>query len=89
VEWLTVDNIVTTGLVVMGICGLINLVGATIDRIHKWRQPQADISARQDAIMDKLATDKRRLDGHEARLDDTHTGMMVICAGVQALLEHE
>lgn len=88
-DWLTADNLIATLLVLVGICTVINLVGATVDRLRKWRKPQADMAERLTGVDAKLATDKRRLDSQEARLEDQHTGLMVICAGVQALLEHE
>lgn len=87
--WLTTDNLVATGLVIAGVCGLINLVGATVDRLRKWRKPQADMSERMSGVDAKLDRDKRRLDAHDEQLSDLHTGLMVVCAGVQALLEHE
>lgn len=88
-EWLTTDNLIATGLVLAGLCGLINLVGATVDRLRKLRKPQEDVAARLNGIDAKLATDKRRLDAHDEQLGDLHKGQMVVCAGVQALLEHE
>ncbi len=88
-DWLTGQNLIATGLVLMGVCGMINLVGATIDRLRKLRKPQEDMVGRMDDIKRKLDTDKRRLDAHDAQLDDLHTGLMAVCAGVQALLEHE
>lgn len=49
-------------------------------------------TALSDRVTDhdrKLDTDKRRLDAHERRLDDIQRGLMVNCAGVQALIDHE
>ena len=88
-EWLTLTNLTGALLVLIGVCSVINLVGSTIDRLRKWRKPQADMAERLAGIDAKLATDKRRLDAHDDRLGDLHTGLMVVCAGVQALLEHE
>ncbi len=88
-DWLTLNNVTGALLVLVGSCTVINLVGATVDRLRKWRRPQADMAERLTGVDAKLATDKRRLDSQEARLEEQHTGLMVICAGVQALLEHE
>lgn len=88
-EWLTWQNLLAAVAVVVGVCGLINLIGTTADRLRKWRKPQQDVAARMADIDQKLDRDKRRLDAHERQMDDQHTGMMAICAGVQALLEHE
>lgn len=88
-DWLTLNNLTGALLVLVGICTVINLVGATVDRMRKWRKPQEDIMTRMDDIAKKLDTDKRRLDDHEERLGDLRTGLMAVCSGVQALLEHE
>ncbi len=88
-DWLTLNNVTGALLVLVGICTVINLVGATVDRLRKWRKPQEDMVGRMDDVMKKLDMDKRRLDDHENRLGDLRTGLMAVCAGVQALLEHE
>lgn len=88
-EWLTMTNLVGAGLVLIGVCSVINLVGDTIDRLRKWRKPQEDIMTRMNDMAKKLDTDKRRLDDHETRLGDMRNGLMAVCEGVQALLGHE
>ena len=46
----------------------------------------ADMVAEQAKMLDN---DKRRLDDHDEQLADMKKGIMVLCAGVQGLLEHE
>ena len=60
-------------------------------REEKKRQeaPTASLKSEIAEINKKLGADKQRLDEHEKRLDDLRNGMTAMCAGVQALLEHE
>lgn len=46
----------------------------------------SDMVKNHQAMLDR---DKRKLDDHDSQLSDLKNGMMVMCQGVQALLEHE
>lgn len=59
------------------------------DEKKRHDQPTAELNSKIGDISKKLDSDKRRLDDHDKRLDDLRKGLMVNCAGVQALLEHE
>lgn len=52
-------------------------------------QPKSEIVKKLDDFAKYLDNDKRRLDDHDRQLGDMRSGLMAVCAGVQALLEHE
>ena len=60
-------------------------------REEKKRQsePTTDLAKRIGDQARMLDNDKRKLDDHDRQLGDMRRGLMVNCAGIQALLEHE
>lgn len=82
----TYDALITTVVVILAVCGAINVIAATVKVFRDKHKPQADAIK---AINDKLATDKARLDGHEKSLSGLKEGQKALCEGVVALLNHE
>lgn len=81
-ENITPSDLWTGLLVFLAICAAIITISKTIDVIKSWRKPSVD-------IMECLAKDKRRLDQHDAQIEDLKTGTENLCLGVKALLNHE
>lgn len=51
-------------------------------------QPSTDLAKKVADHSRMLDNDKRKLEEHDRQLSDTRRGLMVNCAGTQALLEH-
>lgn len=81
-ENITFDSLTTTVLVILALCGGINVVGATVKLIKDAIKPQASVRT-------MLENDKRRLDNHAKAIDALQEGQKMTCKGVQALLNHE
>lgn len=92
-ENLTADKLILVIGVLLTILGAYNTFANARKNIRDERKhneaPTAAIASSITEINRKLDTDKRRLDTHEERLSGLRDGLMVTCAGVQALLEHE
>lgn len=90
---LTADKIVLALGVLLVLIGAYNTFATARKnaRAEKERhdKPTHDLGVEVVEINRKLGVDKLRLDGHDEKLADLKTGLMAICAGVQALLEHE
>lgn len=82
----TYDALITTIVVIMAVCGAINVIAATVKVFRDRQKPKDDV---QKAINDKLATDKVRLDGHDKTIAGLKEGQKCLCEGVVALLNHE
>lgn len=92
-ESITADKLLLAVGVLLTLLGAYNTFSNARKNIRDERKhneaPTAAISSSIVEINRKLDTDKRRLDAHEERLAGLRDGLMVTCAGVQALLEHE
>lgn len=81
-QTVTFDSLTTTIVVILAICGAINVIGATVKLIKELFRPQTNVRV-------MLENDKRRLDNHDKAIDALQEGQKVTCKGVQALLNHE
>lgn len=92
-ENVTADKLLLALGVVLTLLGAYNTIASARKNVRDERNRQeAPTMALTKSIADinkKLDTDKHRLDAHEVRLGGLRDGLMVTCAGVQALLEHE
>lgn len=80
-QTVTFDALTTTVVVILAICGAINVIGATAKLIKEGLKPQT-------TVKQALANDKTRLDKHDKAIDALQEGQKVTCEGVQALLNH-
>ena len=81
-EQLTPEAIMTAGVVILAIFGIIITIDKVIDIWKKWRTPTTDVAK-------KLAADKTRLDKHDEDISKLQGSLPVLCEGVLALLDHE
>lgn len=92
-ENLTADKLILALGVILVLLGAYNTFYTARknarDERKRQEQPTNALASSVSDINRKLDTDKRRLDGHEERIGGLRDGLMVTCAGVQALLEHE
>lgn len=92
-ENITFDALLTAVLVVLALCGGVVTIDKAVDAVKKWRHPQMQKDAAQNAeikkCLEKLERDNRRLDEHTESIKDLREGQRYLCLGVQALLEHE
>lgn len=90
---LTADKIVLAFGVLLVLIGAYNTFAAARKNVRAEKErhgkPTNALAAEVNDINRKLGVDKLRLDGHDEKLADLKAGLMVTCAGVQALLEHE
>ena len=80
------EMIETAGLVVFAALGGIVTVDKAVRVVKGWFRPADDVLGQHSKM---LASDKARLDRHEADIAALKEGQRVLCGGVQALLEHE
>ena len=78
----TLEQLMTTGYVILAIFAGIITIDKTIDVFKKWKTPAADTA-------NKLANDKLRLDDHSEEIRELQESTQVLCNGVLALLDHE
>ena len=92
-ENITADKLILAIGTMLVLLGAYNTFYTTRKNIREEKnqqnKPMDTLAVNIAEINRKLDTDKRRLDGHEERLASLRDGLMVTCAGVQALLEHE
>lgn len=92
-ENITADKLLLALGVVLTLLGAYNTIASARKNMrdeHTRQQAPTDaLVSSVHEINRKLDTDKHRLDSHESRLSGLRDGLMVTCAGVQALLEHE
>lgn len=84
-EGVTFDSLTTTIIVILALCGAINVIGSTIKLIRDHKQPQEKTIK---DITDRLANDNVRLKEHGKAINDLQGGQKCLCEGVQALLNH-
>ncbi len=92
-ENITADKLILVLGTILVLLGAYNTFCTTRKNMReehrRQEQPTNELASSVVDINRKLDTDKRRLDGHEERIGGVRDGLMVTCAGVQALLEHE
>lgn len=84
-EGVTFDSLTTTVIVILALCGAINVIGSTIKLIRDHRKPKEDA---MDEINERLANDNVRIKEHGKAINDLQGGQKCLCEGVQALLNH-
>lgn len=81
------------GVAVLALFGAYNTIVTAIKNAREERRvrdsPTRELREEVSEINEKLANDNRRLNAHERRQDDFQHGLMALCSGVQALLDHE
>lgn len=92
-EAFDVTDIYNALLVFIAVCVAIAAIGKAYSTIKDFRKPQQQASDILNSTLTQykefFAADKRRLDKHEAELEDLREGQKVLCVGIKALLEHE
>lgn len=80
-------------LVLLAVLNLYNVIASARRNYREEKrvsdEPIDRVSEQVKDNMRKLENDKRRLDEMEHKINDDHKGIMSLCVGVQALLEHE
>lgn len=92
-DGITTDKLLLALGVLLTLVGAYNTFAAARKNARAERErhdkPTQVLATDVAEINRKLATDKLRLDGHDEKLADLKAGQIAMCAGVQALLEHE
>lgn len=92
-ENITFDMVIVCLVVVLAIVSAYNMIATARKNAREERKRREEPSANNTAaireIQDKIVYFEHKLDEHDKRLNDNRSGTMVLCAGVQALLEHE
>ena len=81
-ENLTGSNIFTALLVVVGVAGVLITLDQALKIIKGWKEPVLSNT-------EKLANDKRRLDAHEAAIEELQESNKLQGAALVALLDHQ
>ncbi len=81
-ENITFDSLLTTVVVILAICGAINVLTATFKNLREL------FGKNKSTVKEMLDADKRRLDKHDKAIEALQEGQKVTCEGVQALLNH-
>lgn len=81
-DGVTVQQLMTTGYVILAVFAAIITVDKVIDIFRKWKAPSTDTAK-------KLANDKILLDEHSQSIEELKESTQVLCNGVLALLDHE
>ncbi len=82
----TFDALTTTMVVILAICGAVNVIGSTVKLIKEAIKPKADTFT---DIADRLEESEARLDAHDKAIAALKDGQKHMCEGVVALLNHE
>ena len=88
-EWLTTQNIISFGVVLAELIGLIVLLSNGKKALDSFRQPRVELENRLDKHDEYLAADKRRIEALEKRMDDSDDAFEVVMQALIALLGHE
>lgn len=78
----TPEQIYTTGIVILGMIGVLKTIDTFIDIVKKWRAPSTSTAR-------KLENDYERLNRHDEEIKELKESNRHICTGVIALLDHE
>lgn len=81
-DGVTVQQLMTTGYVILAVFAAIITIDKVIDIFRKWKAPSTDTAK-------KLANDKILLDEHSQSIEELKESTQVLCNGVLALLDHE
>ena len=81
-DGITIEQLMTTGYVILAVFAAIITIDKVIDIMKKWKVPSTD-------TYEKLANDKIRLDDHSESIAELQESTRVLCNGVIALLDHE
>lgn len=81
-DGITIEQLMTTGYVILAVFAAIITIDKVIDIMKKWKAPSTD-------TYKKLANDKIRLDDHSESIAELQESTRVLCNGVIALLDHE
>lgn len=79
---ITMEQIMTTIIVLSAVCGGLFAIDKVVDIFKKWRQPSTDIQT-------KLAADKIRLENHDKQILDLTRMVNALCKAEVAHLTHE
>ncbi len=82
----TFDALTTTFVVILAICGAVNVIGSTVKLIREAIKPKTDTFT---DIADRLEENEARLDTHDKAIAALKDGQKHMCEGVVALLNHE
>lgn len=84
---------VWVGVAILALIGVYNTVMTAVRNAREEKRvrdsPTKELKDEVAEINKKLDNDNRRLNAHERRQDDFQHGLMALCSGVQALLDHE
>lgn len=77
----------------LALCWGFNLIYTAVSNARKEKDRNREPFVRIDATINDLRVRmdnlERRVDAHDADLNDLHAGQSALCRGVQALLDHE
>lgn len=92
IEALSHENILVALLVLVVLLWAGGLFMDFVIKVRTLRKPQEkadhDLTEHQAACDKKFASDKKRLDDLETRMDDVEQGQKVLCKGVYEILGH-
>lgn len=87
------DNLLGFFIVLIALMWFFNQLGQTLETWRKMKKPKdtedEEMESRILMCEKRFASDQRRLDDHERKIEDLQAGMRHNCFGVKALLNHE